>query len=72
MRRLSPSTACFTAKMQSERQVYTTNIIHSRNPVSLTFFSQAKTIEVDRLRFSEKDLNRIGTLERGSFGEVCH
>ena len=38
--------------------------------VFLMFYYQAKTIEIDKLRFSEKDLTRIGTLERGSFGEV--
>lgn len=39
--------------------------------LSLKRLHQAKTIEVDKLRFSEKDLTRIGTLEHGSFGEVC-
>jgi hypothetical protein len=31
----------------------------------------ARTKEVERLRFSDKDLNVIGTLERGQFGVVC-
>ena len=35
------------------------------------FFSSAKTIEIDALRFQDKDLNVIGTLEYGQFGVVC-
>ena len=31
----------------------------------------AKTIEIDALRFQDKDLNVIGTLEYGQFGVVC-
>ena len=35
------------------------------------FFFLAKTIEIDALRFQDKDLNVIGTLEYGQFGVVC-
>ena len=35
------------------------------------FFFSAKTIEIDALRFQDKDLNVIGTLEYGQFGVVC-
>ena len=38
--------------------------------VHFLFFS-AKTIEIDALRFQDKDLNIIGTLEYGQFGVVC-
>ena len=31
----------------------------------------AKTIEVDKLRFTDKDLTVIGTLEYGQFSTVC-
>ncbi len=31
----------------------------------------AKTTEIDSLRFTEKDLDLVGTLEYGQFGVVC-
>lgn len=31
----------------------------------------AKTIKIDSLRFSDKDLVVLGTLDRGQFGVVC-
>jgi hypothetical protein len=31
----------------------------------------AKTIEIDALRFQDKDLASVGTLEYGQFGVVC-
>lgn len=36
-----------------------------------SYFYLAKTIEIDTLRFQDKDLNVIGTLEYGQFGVVC-
>ena len=39
--------------------------------LSFLFFFAAKTIEIDALRFQDKDLNVIGTLEYGQFGVVC-
>ena len=38
--------------------------------LNLSFFFPAKTIEIDALRFQDKDLNVIGTLEYGQFGVV--
>ena len=35
------------------------------------FSLSAKTIEIDALRFHDKDLNVIGTLEYGQFSVVC-
>ena len=31
----------------------------------------AKTIKIDSLRFTDKDLIALGTLDRGQFGVVC-
>ena len=35
-----------------------------------SYFDLAKTIEIDALRFQNKDLNVVGTLEYGQFGVV--
>lgn len=34
-------------------------------------FIAAKTIKIDSLRFTDKDLLALGTLDRGQFGVVC-
>ena len=36
------------------------------------FFVTAKTTEVDGLRFKDKDLETVGTLEYGQFGVASH
>ena len=33
---------------------------------------EAKTIQIDSLRFGDKDLALVGTLEFGQFGVVSH
>jgi hypothetical protein len=30
----------------------------------------AKTVEIDKLRFTDKDLDTLGTLDQGQFGKV--
>lgn len=51
---------------EDEEALAIDRVLHGQSVIGKT----AKTIEVDGLRFSEKDLTRIGTLERGSFGEI--
>ncbi|KAH9176414.1 hypothetical protein EDB89DRAFT_159836 [Lactarius sanguifluus] len=41
-------------------------ILHGQSVIAKT----AKTIEVDKLRFTDKDLTVIGTLEYGQFSTV--
>ena len=58
------------AKASLARQVHDYPYTHSIS-LTLPFFFPAKTIEIDALRFQDKDLNVIGTLEYGQFGVVC-
>jgi len=56
-----------SAQDEDEEALAIDRVLHGQNVIGKT----AKTIQVDKLRFSGGDLTRIGTLERGSFGEVC-
>jgi hypothetical protein len=58
------------AKMSLARRVRDRFNMHSFS-LNLSIFFSAKTIEIDALRFQDKDLNVIGTLEYGQFGVVC-
>lgn len=44
--------------------------LHPNQGFANDTFSSAKTSEVDALRFNDKDLDVVGTLEYGQFGVV--
>ena len=64
----SLSIAFCMAKVSSEKLVSQAGLIY-QHP-SLTRHT-AKTVEIDGLRFTDKDLDVVGTLDYGQFGVVC-
>ena len=63
--------SCMVRVSLAKRVRHFTQItFHLSKKIRLFQFS-AKTIEIDALRFQDKDLNVIGTLEYGQFGVVC-
>ena len=60
--------AFYTAKASSEKLVSSRPLNHL-SALAHTI-SIAKTVEIDKLRFTDKDLDTLGTLDRGQFGVV--